>query len=80
MNKRQKKKAQKKEQLFMDFLVSSYRELKKMKRSYHEYQIYYRHNAKGCMGCIHSINKNGVHTACELVFRFEDCNYQPKGE
>lgn len=80
MNKRKKKKAQKKEQLFMDFFTSSYREYKKTNRSYHEYNIEHKHATKRCIGCIHSIKENGVHTACELFFRFEACNYQPKGE
>ena len=80
MNKRQKKKVQKKEQLFMDFLVPSYRELKKMNRSYHEYRVWNNRHTKRCIGCVHSIGENGVHITCELVLSLEDCKYEQKGE
>ena len=80
MNKRQKKKVQKKEQLFIDFFVSSYRELKKMNRQYHEYRIKHEHCARRCIGCIHSINENGVHITCELIFVLGNCEYEQKGE
>ena len=37
MNKRQKKKNKKKQELFIASFVSSYRELRELERSYHEY-------------------------------------------
>lgn len=40
MNKRQAKKHKKKMQEFTECYVSSYRELKELDRSYHEFQIY----------------------------------------
>lgn len=39
MNKRQRKKEQKKQDMFASAFVSSYRELKEIDRSYHEYMI-----------------------------------------
>lgn len=39
MNRRQRKKKQKKIDLFIESWVSSYRELKEVDRSYHEYVV-----------------------------------------
>ena len=39
MNKRQRKKTQKKQEIFVLSWVKSYKELKKISRSYHEYMI-----------------------------------------
>lgn len=39
MNKRQRKKEQKKQDMFASAFVSSYRELKEIDRSYHEYIV-----------------------------------------
>ena len=44
MNKRQRKKEQKKQNMFESAFVSSYNELRRIKRSYHEYII--SHNRK----------------------------------
>ena len=40
MNKRQRKKEQKKNNMFTASFVSSYRELKEIDRSYHEYMLH----------------------------------------
>lgn len=40
MNKRQRKKNEKKRMEFEDCYVSSYRELRELDRNYHEFQIY----------------------------------------
>ena len=39
MNKRKRKKMQKKQEMFLVSWVSSYKELKKIDRSYHEYVV-----------------------------------------
>lgn len=39
MNKRQRKKNEKKIEAFVNSFVSSYRELRKLDRSYHEYVV-----------------------------------------
>ena len=44
MNKRQRKKEQKKQDMFAASFVSSYKELRQIERSYHEYII--SHNRK----------------------------------
>ena len=44
MNKRQRKKEQKKQNIFTAAFVSSYKELRQIERSYHEYII--SHNRK----------------------------------
>ncbi len=41
MNKRQRKKEQKKREMFTASFVSSYRELRELERSYHEYMVAY---------------------------------------
>lgn len=41
MNKRQRKKYEKKMKEFVECYVSSYRELRELDKSYHEFQVYY---------------------------------------
>lgn len=46
MNKRQKKKNLKKQEAFVSAFVSSYRELREIDRSYHEYVLNYNRRLK----------------------------------
>lgn len=46
MNKRQKKKTNKKQELFVASFVSSYRDLRELERSYHEYVLNYNRRLK----------------------------------
>ena len=46
MNKRQKKKTKKKQELFVASFVSSYRDLRELERSYHEYVLNYERRLK----------------------------------
>ena len=39
MNKRKRKKMQKKQEMFIASWVNSYKELKKLDREYHEYEV-----------------------------------------
>lgn len=80
MNRRQKKKQWKKEESFLELFVTSYRELKKMNRSYHEYAVYCNRHNKKCISCVHGIVENGDYIACELIFRMEECQFEQKGE
>ena len=51
MNKRQAKKVALKHEMFISSFVSSYKELKEIDRSYHEYVISHKRFVKGCIGC-----------------------------
>ena len=47
MNKRQRKKNKKKQEMFIASWVNSYKELKKFDRSYHEFVISAKHMKNG---------------------------------
>lgn len=74
MNKRQAKKKRRKEETFIASFANSYRELKELDKSYHEYVVWHERRMKKCFGCEHLIPNTN---SCNRVLMFEPC---AKGE
>lgn len=70
MNKRQKKKQERKLDIFGAYYVSSYRELKVALRVYHEYDIEQKRRFGNYERC----------KLCEKVWNCEQCVYMTKSE
>lgn len=70
MNKRQAKKFEKKEELFLEMLVGSYNELRFMERAYHECIVWRKRQLKKCKGCEHFLPDS---CSCLRFLMLETC-------